>query len=85
MRDFQAVISKEIKELLLGKRSTGFLRYMVRMIAQTLIEAGKHRITKQQIQDMLNAKDKHACRYKADPQGLYLIEVFYNEEDYLKG
>lgn len=64
---------------------TGFLRYMVRMIAQTLIEAGKHRITKQQIQDMLNAKDKHACRYKADPQGLYLIEVFYNEEDYLKG
>ena len=47
---------------------TGFLRYMVRMIAQTLIEAGKHRITKQQIQDMLNAKDKHACRYKADPQ-----------------
>lgn len=57
----------------------GFLRYMVRMLAQTLIEAGKHRISKAEIQKMLDAKDKHVCRYKAAPQGLYLVEVRYDD------
>ena len=58
----------------------GFLRYMVRMLAQTLIEAGKHRITKEEIYTMLHAKDKHVCRYKAQAQGLYLVQVWYEEE-----
>lgn len=57
----------------------GFLRYMVRMLAQTLIEAGKHRITKEAIQLMLESKDKHSCRYKAQAEGLYLMEVYYEE------
>lgn len=59
----------------------GFLRYMVRMIAQTLIEAGKHRLSKEMIETMLESKDKHACRYKAPAQGLYLIKVDYQAED----
>lgn len=58
---------------------TGFLRYMVRMLAQTLIEAGKHRIKKEDIQFMLDGKDKHLCRYKAQAEGLYLVEVYYEE------
>lgn len=28
---------------------------------------------------MLEAKDKHVCRYKAAPQGLYLVEVRYDD------
>lgn len=59
----------------------GFLRYMVRMLAQVLIEAGKHQLTKQQLQIMLESKSKHACRYKAQAQGLYLTEVYYNESE----
>lgn len=57
---------------------SGFLRYMVRMIAQTLIEVGKHRLNVQDVQQMLEAKDKHSCRFKAAPQGLYLVEVYYD-------
>lgn len=56
---------------------SGFLRYMVRMIAQTLIEAGKHNIQKEEIQWMLASKDKHLCRYKAQAEGLYLVKVVY--------
>lgn len=59
----------------------GFLRYMVRMIAQTLIEAGKHKISKDDIQVMLDGKDKHLCRYKGAPEGLYLVQVIYDEDD----
>lgn len=57
----------------------GFLRYMVRMLAQTLIEAGKHRLAPTDIKEMLEGKDKHACRYKAQAEGLYLVRVDYEE------
>ena len=53
---------------------------MVRMISQTLIEAGKQRLTKEEIKDMLDSKDKHACRHKAPPQGLYLVHVRYKDD-----
>ena len=59
----------------------GFLRYMVRMLAQTLIEAGKHRLRKEEIRRMLESKDKQACRYKASPQGLYLVWVSYGGKE----
>lgn len=59
---------------------SGFLRYMVRMLAQTIIEAGKHKLHKDEIQEMLASKDKHACRYKAEANGLYLMEVHYGGE-----
>lgn len=59
----------------------GFLRYMVRVMAQTLIEAGKHQLNKQQIIEMLESESKHACRYKAPAHGLYLKEVYYDESE----
>ena len=55
----------------------GFLRYMVRMLSATLIEAGLHKISIEEIEQMLNAKDKQACHYNVDGCGLYLVEVFY--------
>lgn len=54
-----------------------FLRYMVRMIVQTVIEVGKHTITINDVEKMLVAKNKDACRYKASANGLYLVEVKY--------
>lgn len=58
----------------------GFLRYQVRMMAQTIIEAGCNRLEPSKIKEMIEAKDKHCCRYKADPCGLYLVEVHYEGE-----
>ncbi len=58
-----------------------FLRYMVRMIVGTLIEAGRDRLSVQEVKAMLEAKDKEACRYKAPGSGLYLVEVRYPEEE----
>lgn len=58
-----------------------FLRYMVRMIVGTLIEAGRDRLSVQEVKAMLEAKDKEACRYKAPSSGLYLVEVRYLEEE----
>ena len=58
-------------------RGDGFLRYQVRMMAQTMIEAGLHHLDADDVKRMLEACDKHACRYKADACGLYLVEVNY--------
>lgn len=57
-----------------------FLRYMVRMIVGTLMEAGRGRLDAAKVQEMLAAKDKHACRYKAPANGLYLVQVWYAQE-----
>lgn len=58
----------------------GFLRYMVRMLAQVLIEAGKHRLCVEELKEMLEAKDKHVNRYKAPANGLYLMKVYYGDD-----
>ena len=72
-------VRKEKHAVRLIFEGNGFLRYMVRMISQTLIEAGKHKLTKEDIMQMLEAKDKHVCRYKA--QGLYLVKVNYKNQE----
>ena len=74
-------VSQEADFIRMSFIGTGFLRYMVRMLAQTLIEAGKHRLSEQQIVEMLESESKHACRFKAQPQGLYLTEVYYDESE----
>ena len=55
----------------------GFLRYMVRMITGTLFAIGEGRITKETAKEWLEAKDKKLCRFNAEPNGLYLVEVNY--------
>lgn len=59
----------------------GFMRYMIRMLTGALIEVGRGKITVEDVQIMLESKDKEACRYKAKPQGLTLVRVDYNQEE----
>ncbi|MDD6466959.1 MAG: tRNA pseudouridine(38-40) synthase TruA [Erysipelotrichaceae bacterium] len=58
----------------------GFLRYMVRMITQTLIEVGKGRLSIEKVQELLQQAKKHSAPYNASAVGLYLVKVGY--EDY---
>ncbi|MDF9825135.1 tRNA pseudouridine38-40 synthase [Breznakia sp. PF5-3] len=55
----------------------GFLRYMVRMMVQTIIMVGKGKVSIEEVEQMLLAKNKHTCKYKANACGLYLVEVKY--------
>ena len=56
---------------------SGFLRYQVRMMSATLIAVGEGKILPEDVKIMLDQKDKHACRFNAAAQGLYLMEVYY--------
>lgn len=61
----------------------GFLRYMVRRIIAALIKVGKGVWTIDKVQGILDAKDKHALGLSIDGCGLYLVEVFYQQEKLL--
>ncbi len=56
-----------------------FLRHMIRMITETLVEVGKGKLSKEEVLIMLEAKTKGVCRYKAPACGLYLMRVIYEE------
>ncbi len=58
----------------------GFRRYMVRHLVGGLIQVGAKRITKERLKEMLDSNGEQKCLFKAKPQGLYLYEVYYEED-----
>lgn len=65
----------KIKIVFLG---TGFLRYQVRNMVGTLIEIGEGKRKSEDIIEILQAKDRRKAGKTANPEGLYLNDVFYN-------
>ncbi|MEG0365063.1 MAG: tRNA pseudouridine(38-40) synthase TruA [Erysipelotrichales bacterium] len=77
---------KDIKELTIKQENdliiidiygSGFLRYMVRKIVMALVDAGIHKKDVASIEELLAKKSTAAYSRVAPPEGLYLMEVFY--------
>jgi tRNA pseudouridine38-40 synthase len=62
-------------------RGDGFLRKMVRNIAGTLFEVGQGRMTADQFQQALAAKDRHLAGQTAPACGLFLSHIEYDREE----
>ncbi len=58
-------------------RGTAFLRHMVRIMAGTLVEAGKGKLPPGRVAAIIGAKDRKAAPMTAPPQGLCLVKVEY--------
>ena len=69
--------AKNVNKITISFLGTGFLRYMVRNIVGTLIEIGEGKRKSEDIIEVLNAKDRQAAGMTANPEGLYLKDVFY--------
>ncbi len=72
-------VVKEGTKVKIIVESKSFLHHMVRMITQTLIEVGAHRIAVEQVEKIRDAKDKKACRFNAPAQGLCLERIWYKQ------
>lgn len=59
---------------------SGFKRYMVRMIIGTLLALNEHQITFDYIKERLDSSHDKVNSYNAPPQGLYLMEVSYDQK-----
>lgn len=73
----------EGEDIRLVFRGDGFMRYQVRMMTAVILAAGLGKLKTEDVRTMLEARDKHAVRFNADPQGLYLVEVGYEENSAL--
>ncbi len=58
----------------------GFLHNMVRIIAGSLIYAGQNKLTAKDFTAILKNKDRTQSGITAQPQGLFLVDVEYEEE-----
>lgn len=57
----------------------GFLQYMVRNMVGVLIEVGSLKREPKEVEEVLNRKDRRCAGLTAEPVGLYLKEVIYEE------
>lgn len=69
--------SRDVNKITLSFVGTGFLRYMVRNIVGTLIEIGEGKRRSEEIITILNEEDRTKAGKTANPEGLYLKNVFY--------
>ncbi len=59
-------------------RGDGFMRYQIRMMIGTAIRVGLGKLTVEDVENALSEEgDRHIVPFKADPDGLYLMEVLY--------
>lgn len=71
-------------EIAIAVRGDGFLYNMVRIITGTLVEVGLGKRKPSSLADIIASGSRQNAGCTAPPQGLYLAEVYYNEQD-LKG
>lgn len=57
--------------------ATGFLRYMVRNIVGTLVLLGSGKVTREEFNAILIARDRDMAGPTAPPQGLFLRRIIY--------
>jgi tRNA pseudouridine38-40 synthase len=74
-----ASLSPLATELLYVVRGQSFLRYMVRKIAGTLIDAGKGKLAVADIPRLFELRDRSQSGATLPPQGLFLVAVEYPE------
>lgn len=69
--------TKDVNQITLVFVGTGFLRYMVRNIVGTLIQVGEGKIKSEEVINILKKEDRRSAGKTANPEGLYLKNVFY--------
>ena len=70
-------IRQKGSEITLDFRGEGFLQNMIRIMVGTLVEVGDGRRDPDSIPQAIRAMDRGAAGFTAPPQGLCLMEVYY--------
>lgn len=76
-RVVRSELRKRGDELIFTIEASGFLRYMVRTIVGTLLEAGRGRIGPEDIESIFRTKTRTLANPTAPAKGLCLMKVFY--------
>ncbi len=74
---FFAQVRKRGKEIIFSVEANRFLHNMVRILAGTLLDVGRGRITLKDFQEILESKDRKRAGPTAPAKGLCLVGVWY--------
>lgn len=74
---YSLTVKEEGSLIYLDFHGKGFLRHMLRMLVEVLVEVGRNKITFAEVVALLAAQDKNICGYNAPAGGLYLVRVEY--------
>ena len=66
-------------DIIIRITANGFLYNMVRIIVGTLLEVDSHRISVDEISDIITSKDRQRAGHTVKPHGLFLECVHYND------
>lgn len=73
----KAIIVKENDNIIIELVGNGFLYNMVRIIAGTLVDVGLGKIKPEDIPNIIESRKRENAGKTLQPQGLYLVEVYY--------
>lgn len=83
-RIFEAEWKENDNLLSFNIKANRFLRGMVRAITGTLLEVGTGKLTPQQFEEIIRCKDRKKAGAAVPAEGLFLVEVNYPEEIFIK-
>lgn len=74
---YKTQIKQENEKIIIELTGNGFLYNMVRIIAGTLVDVGLGKIKPEEIEEIINSKDRTRAGKTLPPYALYLLEVKY--------
>lgn len=80
---FEAFWKQEQDSLVFHIKANRFLRGMVRAIVGTLLDVGQNKISIEDFENIIKAKDRKSAGRAVPAHGLYLTEVQYPKDIYL--
>jgi len=80
---FEAFWKQEQDSLVFYIKANRFLRGMVRAIVGTLLEVGQNKISIEEFENIIKAKDRNSAGRAVPANGLFLTEVQYPKDIYL--
>ena len=81
---FEANWFRQNEDLLFSVRANRFLRGMVRAIVGTMLDVGQGRKSLENFSAILESRDRRQAGRAVPPQGLYLNDIVYPEEIFIK-
>ena len=75
---YKAIVKKEGERIIIELTGNGFLYNMVRIISGTLLDVGMGKIAPDEIENIIESKDRQKAGKTLPAHGLYLVEVLYN-------
>lgn len=75
---YSAEVYENNGRIIIKLTGNGFLYNMVRIISGTLLEVGMGTVSPEEIEKIIESKDRKQAGKTLPPQGLYLLKVEYN-------